>query len=134
IRSGGSIMATGSGGLVDVVTTPERRARYLDAGWWDDETLPGRVAHHAATRPGAMAVVDEARAATFSELAADAARLAAALSARGVGAGDVVSLQLPNRYEAAVAAVAVLSIGAVVNPLLPNYRERELGHVFTTAR
>ena len=45
----------------------------------------------------------------------------------------VVSIQLPNRYEAVVAAVAALSVGAVINPLLPNYRERELSHVFATA-
>ena len=31
-------------------------------------------------------------------------------------------------------AVAVLSLGAVINPLLPNYRERELAQVFETAR
>jgi acyl-CoA synthetase (AMP-forming)/AMP-acid ligase II len=46
----------------------------------------------------------------------------------------VVSVQLPNRHEAAVVAVAVLSLGAVVNPLLPNYRQRELAHVVATAR
>jgi acyl-CoA synthetase (AMP-forming)/AMP-acid ligase II len=127
-------MGTGASGLVDVVTTPERRHAYLDAGWWDDQTLPGRVADHAATRPGATAVVDEERTATYAELAADAARLAHALARRGVGAGDVVSVQLPNRYETVVVAVAVLSLGAVINPLLPNYRERELAQVFETAR
>ena len=79
-------------------------------------------------------MVDERRTATYAELAADAARLADALARRGVGAGDVVSVQLPNRYETVVVAVAVLSLGAVVNPLLPNYRERELAHVFETAR
>ncbi len=56
------------------------------------------------------------------------------LTDHGVGAGEVVSVQLPNRYEAVVTAVAVNSIGAVLNPLLPNYRRRELTHVFTTAR
>jgi acyl-CoA synthetase (AMP-forming)/AMP-acid ligase II len=124
----------GAEGLVDVVTTPERRQAHLDAGWWDDQTLPGRVANHAASRPSATAVVDEARSATYAELASDAARLAAALAARGVGRGDVVSVQLPNRYETVVVAVAVLSLGAVINPLLPNYREHELGHVFEIAR
>jgi acyl-CoA synthetase (AMP-forming)/AMP-acid ligase II len=123
----------GAGELVDVVTTPERRQQYLDAGWWDDETLPGRVAHHAASRPESVAVVDEVRSATYAELAADAARLADALRAHGVGPADVVSVQLSNRYETVVVAVAVLSLGAVINPLLPNYRERELAHVFETA-
>ncbi len=120
-------------GLVDIVTTPERRQAYRTRGWWDDATLPVRVAHHAATRPDALAVVDEHRRATYRELADDAGALAATLSERGVGPGRVVSIQLPNRYEAAVAAVAVLSTGAVVNPLLPNYRQRELTHVFATA-
>ena len=48
-------------------------------------------------------------------------------------AGDVVSIQLPNCYEAVVAAVATNSLGAVLNPLLPNYRAREISHVFTTS-
>jgi len=120
-------------GLVDLVTTPVRRRRFLEVGWWDDQTLPGRVAHHALTRGGATAVVDEARSVTYAQLAGDAAQLADALRAWQVGEGSVVSIQLPNRYEAVVAAVAALSIGAVVNPLLPNYRERELAHVFRTA-
>ncbi len=120
-------------GLADIVTTPDRREAYRTRGLWDDVTLPVRVSHHAATRPDALAVVDEHRRATYRELADDAGALGAALSERGVGPGRVVSIQLPNRYEAAVAAVAVLSTGAVVNPLLPNYRQRELTHVFATA-
>ena len=120
-------------GLVDLVTTPVRRRRYAEIGAWNDETLPGRVVHHAAVRPDAIAVIDENRSVTFAELAVDAARLGDALGAWSVGEGSVVSVQLPNRYEAVVAAVAALSMGAVVNPLLPNYRERELGHVFRTA-
>jgi acyl-CoA synthetase (AMP-forming)/AMP-acid ligase II len=127
-------MGNEAGQLVDVVTAADRRARYEAAGWWDDQTLPGRVAHHATARPDATAVVDEARTLTYAELASDAARLASALGGRGVGPGTVVSVQLPNRAEAAVVAVAVLATGAVINPLLPNYRERELGHVFATAR
>ena len=45
-----------------------------------------------------------------------------------------MSVQLPNRLDAAVVAVGVLAAGAVINPLLPNYRARELAHVFSTAR
>jgi cyclohexanecarboxylate-CoA ligase len=43
-------------------------------------------------------------------------------------------VQLPNRYETVVAAVAIQSLGAVINPLLPNYRAHELAGVFGTAR
>ena len=44
----------------------------------------------------------------------------------GVGPGDVVALQLPNWWEFVVTALACGRIGAVVNPLMPIFREREL--------
>lgn len=120
--------------LADVVTSTARRRRYESTGLWDATTLAGQVALHAMARGTATAVIDEAGAHTYAELAADSAALAAGLSERGVDAGSVVSVQLPNRYETVVAAVATLSLGAVVNPLLPNYRLRELTHVFRTVR
>ena len=119
--------------LRDVVTPEGRRRAYQAAGHWDDATLSRRVAAHAAAAPGAVAVVDGAGRHDYASLAADAAACAAGLAERGVGPGAVVSVQLPNRYEAAVAAVAVQSLGAVINPLLPNYRVRELSEVFSTA-
>src|SRR6188768_1419481 len=106
-------------GFVDLVTSPERRAAYRASGAWDDTTLAGRVGDHAATRGGDVAVVDDAGRYTYARLARDAAALAGGLGARGVGRGSVVSLQLPNRYETVVAAVAVNSLAGVVNPLLP---------------
>jgi acyl-CoA synthetase (AMP-forming)/AMP-acid ligase II len=121
-------------GFVDGVTPEGRRAEYLAAGLWDDTTLSGQVAHHARTRPDATAVIDGAGRHTYAELARDAGALAGGLAERGVAAGVVVSVQLPNRYEAVVAAVAVQSRSGVINPLLPNYRMRELAHVFRTAR
>ena len=42
------------------------------------------------------------------------------------GRGDVVSVQLPNWYETVAVDLGVLALGAVLNPLLPNYRAREL--------
>ena len=120
--------------LADLVTSPDRRAAYLASGAWEDTTLPGRVALHAHTRPTDLAVVDDAGRYTYERLAGDVAACAAGLSALGVGSGSVVSVQLPNRYETVVAAVAVGSLGAVVNPLLPNYRAHELEHVWRTAR
>ncbi|MFN8026762.1 MAG: AMP-binding protein [Acidimicrobiia bacterium] len=120
-------------GFVDVVTTPERRAAYLASGAWDDSTLAARVALHAGARGDAVAVVDDSGRYTYGELARDACAFAAALTAFGVAEGAVVSLQLPNRYETVVAAVAAQSLAAVINPLLPNYRAHELEHVWRTA-
>jgi cyclohexanecarboxylate-CoA ligase len=117
----------------DAVTPPATRERYLDQGLWDDTTLAGRVLGHAQARPDAIAVVDGAGRHSYGRLGSDAAAAAGGLRQLGVEPGTVVSVQLPNRYEFAVLAVAVQSIGAVINPLLPNYRARELGAVFTTA-
>ncbi|MCU1380153.1 MAG: hypothetical protein JWN29_3136, partial [Acidimicrobiales bacterium] len=111
-----------------------RAEAFRRAGLWDDTTLAGQVADRAASSPDTVAVVDADGRHTYGELAGDAARLAAWLRQTGVQPGDVVSVQLPNRYEAVVSAVAVLSIPGVLNPLLPNYRHHELAHVFTTAR
>ena len=118
----------------DAVTTDERRRHYVAAGLWDDSTLAGRVRQSAALDPTATAVIDETAAHTVGDLAGQAGQLAESWRQVGVGGGDVVSIQLPNWYEAVVVAVAAQSLGAVINPLLPNYRVRELTHVFTTAR
>src|SRR5262245_20570082 len=104
-------------GLRDVVTAP---AAYERAGLWNDDTLSGRVAVWAAADPAAIAVVDERDRYSVGRLWDDARRLATALARAGVGPGAVVSVQLPNRYEAVVTAVAVQASGAVINPLLPN--------------
>ena len=120
--------------LRDLVTRPGDRDRYLQAGLWDDTTLAGRVAAWAASRPDAIAVIDDRGSRrTYGELERDGSVLAHHLMAHGVAPGDVVSVQLPNTYHAAVAAVAVQYAGAVINTLLPGYRARELHHVFEAA-
>ncbi len=119
--------------IADVVTAPERRAAYETAGLWNDDTLAGRVRYWADARPDDVAVVDDAGPHPYAEVAEQAARVAAFLAGRGVEAGSVVSIQLPNRVEAVVVAVAVQALGAVINPLLPNYRARELTHVVDIA-
>jgi len=54
---------------------------------------------------------------TFGDLSNDSNRLANALRARGVGAGDRVGIALPQRPETAVAHIAVLKLGAIAVPL-----------------
>src|ERR1700744_1091847 len=56
---------------------------------------------------------------TFSELADNAARFAAYLSARGLRPGDRVAVMLTNRPEYAMVFYGVLHAGAVVVPMDP---------------
>lgn len=56
---------------------------------------------------------------------------AAALAERGIGAGTVVSWQLPTTLETMVVMAALTRLGAVQNPVLPIWRESELRFVTT---
>lgn len=66
---------------------------------------------------------------TYSELADQVARAAAALHGMGLGKGDIVAVQLPNWREFVVLALACGRVGAIVNPLMPIFRERELRYM-----
>src|SRR4051794_7715110 len=81
----------------------------------------------------AVAVVQGDRSRTWAELEDRAARLAAALSARGVTAGDRVGVGLWSSPEYLEAVFAVCKLGAV--PFNVNYRYRvaELEHVLRDA-
>lgn len=114
--------------LNDTVTLLDRRQRYVAEGWWDGSTLTGQVAGHARRAADRPAVVDLGgeRTATYAELDRDANRVAAFLSSVGVRPGDVVAVQLPNWYETVAIDLGILRAGAVLNPMLPVYRGREL--------
>jgi acyl-CoA synthetase (AMP-forming)/AMP-acid ligase II len=93
-------------------------------------TLWELVERRAAATPGALFAVDEEdRALDFAAYRDAALRAAAGLHARGVRAGAVVSWMLPTRLEALVLCAALARLGAVQNPILPIYREREVRFV-----
>jgi cyclohexanecarboxylate-CoA ligase len=86
---------------------------------------------HARARPGdrAAAEVDAAgdiRELSWSELLAGSERVAAALLSLGVAPGESVAFQLPNRLEFLAIALGTLRVGAVCEPLMPIFHEREL--------
>lgn len=61
-------------------------------------------------------------------------RMAAGLAALGVERGDVVACQLPNWWEFVALHLACVRIGALTNPLMPIFRERELRYMLGFAR
>ncbi len=115
--------------------TATAEAAYRAAGLWTGTTLVDRVREHASVRPDAVAIVDgsDDRRVTYAQLWRDACVFASFLRARGVQPGEGVSVQLPNAYETAVVDLGVLAAGAVLNPLLPNYRAHELRHVLAVS-
>ena len=81
----------------------------------------GRWAENAATAQRVVILADgtdqTARGWTFAELQAASNRLSNALAVLGVQRGDRVAIILPQRFETAVAYMAVLQMGAVAMPL-----------------
>jgi acetyl-CoA synthetase len=74
-------------------------------------------AHAAQTAVIACATDQPARHHSYAELQDQANRLSNALTAQGVQRGDRVAIVLPQRFETAVAYMAVLQMGAVGMPL-----------------
>ncbi len=72
---------------------------------------------------------DEGRELDFAGYRDGALRVAAALHARGVEVGTPVSWMLPSTIESALLMGALARLGAVQNPILPIYREREVGFI-----
>jgi acyl-CoA synthetase (AMP-forming)/AMP-acid ligase II len=106
--------------------------RYYEQGWWTPDTLGDLLARGLAEAPGTEFRVHSAvrpYEGTFGEVELTARRLAAGLHARGVGAGDVVAMQLPNWMEAAATFWASAFLGAVVVPIVHFYGRKELTHI-----
>src|SRR5262249_36865379 len=63
---------------------------------------------------------------SYAELRDCVDKIAAGLLGFGIGKGDVVAFQLPNWWEFTALFYACNRIGAVANPLMPIFRQREL--------
>ena len=92
------------------------------------------VGRHAKSRPDHPALIFEnagleTRTWTFAELDSDAAGLAAALAALGVGRGDRVAIHTGLRPETGIAHLAVYNLGAIAVTLSQLYGPDTLAHI-----
>ncbi|MEU0219784.1 AMP-binding protein [Streptomyces sp. NPDC006265] len=90
-------------------------------------TLWELVTRRAALTPDRPLFLQDGRTLTFEALRARAERVAAGLYGMGVRPGTVVAWQLPTRIETAVLSFALTRLGAVQTPVIPFYRDREVG-------
>jgi cyclohexanecarboxylate-CoA ligase len=97
---------------------------------YDARTFWDLVSRRAAASADHPMLIDTAgRTVTFGEFAAQVERVAAGFHALGVREGSTVSWQLPTRIETVVASMALARLGAVQNPIIHIYREREVRYV-----
>jgi cyclohexanecarboxylate-CoA ligase len=108
---------------------PTDAARRHAGGEWGTAPLGEVFARTCAARGDAVALIDAAHRLRFADWDRLAAAAARGLLGLGVRPGDVVAYQLPNWWEAAVVFLAAARVGAVVNPVLPMFRERELAFI-----
>src|SRR5256885_434975 len=105
---------------------------YRRRGWWRHETFLDDLRKSVRRNPEKTALAvrrmadDSTHTLDYSELERLTDRCAAALIDLGVRPGDTVAVQLPDRWELAVLALACPRAGARICPLLPVYRRREL--------
>ncbi len=116
----------------DAVLLAPRRATMIARGFWLDRTINDALDACIVACPDKVAVTavpvesGEVTRMTYRELATLADRIAVGLSRLGVGRNDVVSVQLPNGWQFVALTLACSRIGAVMNPLMHIFREREL--------
>ncbi|MFF4915044.1 (2,3-dihydroxybenzoyl)adenylate synthase [Streptomyces tendae] len=108
-------------------------ARYRAAGHWQGVTFGARLRASAAAHGGRVALVDGERRWTYAELDTEADRVARGLRGLGIGRGDRVVVQLPNRAEFLLVWFGLQRLGAVPVHAMPGHRRREIGHLVRVA-
>ena len=101
---------------------PERQAITGSRTMWE------LIERRATASPDHPMLIDaQGLVLTFGQFRDRAERVAAGLHRRGLGPGSVVSWQLPSRIDTVVLSMALSRLGAVQNPIIHLYREREVG-------
>jgi acyl-CoA synthetase (AMP-forming)/AMP-acid ligase II len=95
-----------------------------------DALLEARV---RATPDEILVVDDKGRRLTCAEFLKESDRLTALLGALGISRGTTVSWILPTGIDTLLVMVALSRLEAVQNPIVPLYREREIGHILREA-
>jgi len=116
----------------DTKLLKERRDALIASGLWHDETINDHLDRNVREAPNKLAVVGansmtgETSRLTYAELGRMTDRIAVGFHKMGLRSGDIVSCQLPNWWEFLATYLACSRIGAVINPLMPIFRHREL--------
>jgi len=112
----------------------ESQARtFKENGYWIDRLIIDYADDTAQRTPDKVAIIDARGSCTFAELRDLSIRCALGLLSLDIGKDDVVSLQLPNWREWTILHLAATRIGAITNPIVPIFRDRELGYMLRLA-
>ncbi|WP_425919348.1 cyclohexanecarboxylate-CoA ligase [Acinetobacter sp. TSRC1-2] len=116
----------------DAVLLPPRREEMLQQGYWLNKTILQSLNEAVQQYPDKVALVSyktedqSEKSFTYREMLHTANKISLGLKRLGVQKQDIVSCQLPNWWEFTLLYIACRRIGAILNPLMPIFREREL--------
>ncbi|MBU8906067.1 AMP-binding protein [Desertibacillus haloalkaliphilus] len=100
---------------------------------WPNRTILDYLWTAIEKDPDKVAIIDKKSRYTYEQLGKLVDRVALGLLELGLKKGDVVSFQLPNWNEFVILHFAATRIGAISNPLIPIYRDREIGFMVKLA-
>jgi non-ribosomal peptide synthetase component E (peptide arylation enzyme) len=112
-----------------IVLEPELAASYKARGLWTGETFFEVLERKARAHPDREVFADAKGRITYGALKDKVERCAEVLRRIGIGKGDVVTVQLPNRIDFPIVFFALELIGAVANKVNPDFRARELDYI-----
>ncbi|MGO4393970.1 AMP-binding protein [Variovorax sp. M-6] len=92
-------------------------------------TFSELLASHVATRPNAIAFIEDGREIRFSDFDGLCRQTASWLSAQGIGKGDRIAVWLVNRVEWLALVFAAARVGASLVAVNTRYRASELEHI-----
>src|SRR5690606_38803193 len=116
----------------DAVLIASRKEKMLKEGYWLNKTIIDSLRQTIDKNPDKTALVSfkvedqTEQVFSYQDLWNMTNKIALGLKQLGVAKNDVVSCQLPNWWEFTLLYLACSRIGAVLNPLMPIFREREL--------
>jgi cyclohexanecarboxylate-CoA ligase len=120
-------------------STLEQRATWRRNGWWRDETIVDDLHRAIRAHPDRPAIIGahpssgKIEEISYAELGQYTDRFAGALRELGVGRGQPVAILLPNWWQFTALALACARIGAVIVPIPPDYKRRELEFILARA-
>ena len=107
----------------------ELAEKYTREKLWMQKTVFDILVERAAAHPDRIAIKDHSGAISYGVLKDRIERAAQFYRSIGITRGDVVTIQLPNRIDFAVAFIALELLGAIANKVNPDFRARELEYM-----
>ena len=124
---------------MNTLLSATRIEQHSRSGLWPGRTLVDFFDDAVARNPDKIAITGlnsssgDVTTLSYRQMHRLVNRMAIGLARLGVGRGEVVSCQLPNWWQFAALHLACIRIGAITNPLMPIFRQRELSYMLRFA-